>query len=218
MLNYSNPIDLLTIFILLGMMPFFVIMGTSFVKFAIVFSLLRNALGTQQTPPNMALYGLALTMTLYVMFPVIKPVLDSISNYSAYENQSSLQDLFTFVQGSVLPYKNFLFNNSALEQKDFFIALARDLWPDSYEVYATDESLFILLPAFITTELIHAFKIGFLLYLPFLAIDIIVSNLLLALGMMMVSPMVFSLPFKIILFISVDGWGNLIQVLSTSYS
>ncbi len=218
MIDYTNPIDLLAVFVIMGMLPFFSIMGTCFVKFAIVFSLLRSALGTQTTPPNMAIYGLALTMTLYVMFPVISPIVAALSEMSGQGQPPTMDDLFANLTGAIGPYKSFLTANTGLEQKDFFLGLAKELWPDQYDAQVAPDSLYILLPAFITSEMIDAFKIGFLLYLPFLAIDIIVSNILLALGMMMVSPMVFSLPFKIILFVSADGWLNLIYVMTTSYT
>lgn len=217
MIDYTNPIDLLTLFVLLGMMPFFAIMGTCFVKFAVVFSILRSALGTQQTPPNMAIYGLALLMTIYVMFPVLAPIVDHVSQLSDKGRITDMTDIFKSLGSAVEPYKSFLLTNAGADNIDFFLGLANELWPSDFNVHLTKDSFFILLPAFITSELIDAFKIAFLLYLPFLAIDIIISNILLALGMMMVSPMVFSLPFKIILFVSSDGWLNLIYSLSTGY-
>lgn len=217
MIDYTNPIDLLSLFVMMGMMPFFAVMGTCFVKFAIVFSILRSALGTQQTPPNMAIYGLALLMTIYVMFPVLAPIIDQITYLSEKGNVSNVADMFGALGNAVAPYKAFLLLNSETDNIDFFMGLAKELWPSDFNVHVTKDSFFILLPAFITSELIDAFKIAFLLYLPFLAIDIIISNILLALGMMMVSPMVFSLPFKIILFVASDGWLNLVYSLATGY-
>jgi type III secretion protein R len=217
MIDYTNPIDLLTVFVLMGMMPFFAVMGTCFIKFAIVFSLLRMALGTQQTPPNMAIYGLAIMMTLYVMFPIVAPIIDQVSALSGRSDVKDLTVVFETLAKASGPYIEFLQKNASVENLNFFIGLAEELWPDNFNVKPTPDSLFVLLPAFITSELIDAFKIAFLLYLPFLAIDIIVSNILLALGMMMVSPMVFSLPFKIILFVTSEGWLNLIYSMATSY-
>lgn len=218
MIDYTNPIDLLSLFVILGLMPFFAVMGTCFVKFAVVFSILRNALGTQQTPPNIAIYGLALIMTIYVMLPVLAPIVEQMSTLSEQKNIKNINDVFMAMERAIIPYKGFLLLNAGQENIDFFLGLAQELWPKDFNVHMTKDSLFILLPAFITSELIDAFKIGFLLYLPFLAIDIIISNILLALGMMMVSPMVFSLPFKIILFVTADGWFNLIYRLTSGYA
>ena len=198
----------------LGLLPFAVLMMTSFVKIAIVLSLVRNALGVQQIPPNMALYGLALILTGYIMAPVFHTVLMALKT----SPDASLKQVLDIIFVNSEPLRQFLFNNAEAEQIDFFEATIERLWPADMAAAITRQSYMVLIPAFMVSELTDAFKIGFLLYLPFYAIDLTVSNILLAMGMMMVSPMTISLPLKLLLFVLVEGWTSLIQGLVLTYT
>lgn len=210
-----DELSLIIGLILLALIPFIAVMATSFVKMAMVFSLLRNALGVQQIPPNMAIYGLSIILTLYVMAPVALATKDFLN-----ENPISLSantSLEYFFEEGTKPYKSFLTKHINAREKEFFNENIAKLWPAKYANSVSSDSLFILLPAFTISELTRAFEIGFLLYLPFIAIDLIVSNILLAMGMMMVSPMTISLPFKLLLFVMFDGWSRLSHGLVLSY-
>lgn len=200
---------------LLALAPFIAIMTTSFVKLAIVFGLLRNALGVQQIPPNMAIHGLAIILTIYIMAPVFFEISDIIENEKiSTENMGSIKSAF---EKSIEPFRNFIEKNSNDREKAFFLSSAEKLWPEKYSDRIDSRSLLILIPSFTVSEITSAFEIGFLLYLPFIAIDLIVSNILLAMGMMMVSPMTISLPFKLLLFVLIDGWARLIHGLVLTY-
>lgn len=210
-----DPPVLITLLGTLGVMPFLVVMGTSFVKLVVVFGLVRNALGIQSIPPNIALHGLALVLTIYIMMPV---GLESYDNLVA--QNISFQDIESVGRAAsiaVVPYKTFLAKHAGEKHVDFFIETASDLWGEERQHEITRDNLFILIPAFVVGELTSAFAIGFLIYLPFIVIDLIISNILLALGMMMMAPMTISLPLKLLLFVFLNGWERLIHGLILSY-
>lgn len=210
-----DPVLLIIGLSILSLVPFLAIMTTSFVKLAVVFSLLRNALGVQQIPPNMAIHGLAIILSVYVMAPVFYEIGDVIEDENIkFESLSEIKPVFE--KGSE-PFKEFLLKHSDPHERGFFIQSAKKLWPEKYSSDISEDSFLILIPAFTVSELTSAFEIGFLLYLPFIAIDIIISNILLAMGMMMVSPMTISLPFKLLLFVLLDGWAKLIHGLVLTY-
>ncbi|MCX4024645.1 type III secretion system export apparatus subunit SctR [Endozoicomonas sp. SM1973] len=214
-MTLPEPFTLVVVLGLVSLIPFIAVMATSFVKLAVVFSLLRNALGIQQIPPNMALYGLALILTLYIMAPVGFAIHDHF-----IENPINLEDkqaISKIVDSGLNPYREFLLEHSDESERTFFKDAAANLWPDNYSERLSEDSLLILMPAFTLSELTDAFKMGFLLYLPFIAIDLIISNILLAMGMMMVSPVTISLPFKLLLFVLLDGWTRLTHGLVLSY-
>ncbi|WDE02231.1 type III secretion system export apparatus subunit SctR [Thalassomonas actiniarum] len=210
-----DPILLIIGLSVLALVPFLAVMTTSFVKLAVVLGLLRNALGVQQIPPNMALHGLAIILTFYIMAPVMFEIQDIVEQEPIELN--SLANLGPVIDKSVIPFKDFLKKHSNERERKFFKVNAEKLWPKAYSDRIDDNSLLILVPAFTVSELTSAFEIGFLLYLPFVAIDLIVSNILLAMGMMMVSPMTISLPFKLLLFVLLDGWARLIHGLVLTY-
>ena len=210
-----SPFTLILIIGAIGILPFVIVMATSFAKLVIVFSLIRNALGIQQIPPNMALNGLALILTIYIMMPVV------IASYEILEKEDfSLDDkesvIQVFKQVSE-PYREFLIKHSSPREREFFMETAYDLWGEEHAKEMKEDNLLILMPSFTVSELTTAFEIGFLIYLPFIVIDLIISNILLAMGMMMVSPMTISLPFKLLLFVFLDGWTYLIHGLVLSY-
>ncbi len=204
--------DLLLLVGFLGVAPFLIVSATSFVKLAVIFSLVRNALGVQQIPPNMVIYGLALTITIYIMLPVGDRVYRIIEEETAQNAEVS-----DYLPLASEPLSGFLEDNADAHHRKFFERNAARAWPEDLSLPPQLERFLILLPAFLITELSEAFEIGFLIYLPFIAIDIVVSNILLALGMMMVSPVTIALPFKLFLFVAADGWTRLVQGLLASY-
>jgi type III secretion protein R len=210
-----DPIGLILGLLSLSLVPFFIIMATSFIKITIVFSLVRNALGVQQIPPNIALYGIALILTIYIMTPILGQIYDFyIENNIDYKDTTSLYKFWEF---GLDPLRSFLNFHAKNDNVNFFMTVAKQIWPEKYLQYNNEESFIILLPSFAISEITIAFEIGFLLYLPFIAIDLIISNILLAMGMMMVSPMTISLPFKLLLFVLVNGWVRIVQGIINSY-
>jgi len=215
MITLPDPFYLILGLAAIALVPFFAVMATSFVKIAVVIGLLRNALGIQQIPPNMAIYGLSIILTAYIMAPVGIATYEEFSNNPiSLQNTEELKALLETASG---PYKEFLVRHGSEDEQAFFLETAEDIWPEEVAQSLEEDSLFVLIPAFTASELTNAFEIGFLIYLPFLAIDLIISNILLAMGMMMVSPMTISLPFKLLLFVLMDGWVRLIHGLVLSY-
>lgn len=210
-----DPVSLALFFALLGIVPLLVIVSTAFLKISVVIMLVRNALGVQQVPPNIAVYGLTLALTLYVMAPVVNQATQSIKERGA--SLESTSGLIDAIGAGAEPFRAFMQKHSKSEQRAFFLTQAKQLWPAAEAEKAKESDFLILMPSFVCSELTSAFEIGFLLYLPFVVIDLIVSNILLALGMMMVSPMTISLPLKLFLFVVVDGWTRLLQGLVLSY-
>ncbi len=213
--NLPDIINLIVFFFILSLVPFVAVMATSFVKISVVLSLVRNALGVQQIPPNVAINGLSIILTLYVMAPVGSQILDIVD-----KKDFKIEQRATFkknLAAAAEPYTKFLLDHTKQSHRQFFVDHANENWPKDSGLEVKDDSLFILLPAFTVSELTKAFEVGFLIYLPFVVIDLVISNILLALGMMMVSPMTISLPFKLLLFVLLDGWTKLIQGLILSY-
>ena len=200
---------------LVGLIPLVLMVTTSFIKISIVLSLIRNALGVQQLPPNMALYAVAMLLTIFIMYPVGISVFERAYTLDlSIDNFDEIRDKVPLV---LEPYRQFLMQHTSDEDKIIFLRAAENLWPDKHLANISENNLLVLIPAFIVTEMTEAFKIGFLIYLPFLVIDLIVSNILLALGMMMVAPMTISLPFKLLLFVMVNGWSVIMEGLVLSY-
>lgn len=211
-----DPITLAVMLALMAVMPTLVVVSTSFLKIAVVMSLLRNALGVQQMPPNLALYGMALILSVYVMAPVGMHMVDRLT--AQPETLKSIPTLIGGVRDGAEPLRDFMLKNSRIEQRDFFVRTAQRMWGPRLSDGITERDFIVLMPAFVISELTAAFQIGFLIYLPFVVIDLIVSNILLAMGMMMVSPVTISLPLKLFLFVMVDGWSRLIHALVLSYA
>lgn len=214
-MDLTTPFYLILPLAMMSLVPFTAILGTSFLKLVVVFGILRNATGLQQIPPNMALNALSIILTIYIMAPV---------GMSAYETLKDREVSFkddswrSALEDGIKPYREFLIKNTSHRERTFFLKTAKGLWPPDYQDEVGAESLMILVPSFAISELTKAFQIGFLLYLPFIVIDLIVSNILLAMGMMMVSPMTISLPFKLLLFVMLDGWTKLIHGLVMGYA
>jgi type III secretion protein R len=210
-----DPITIMVVLALMALVPTVVVCGTSFLKIAVVMSLLRNALGVQQIPPNIALYGLALVMTGYIMAPVGMKIQESIMKQP--NASRSVESLITTVRAGAEPLREFMVRNSKAEQREFFVGHTRQLWGPELSADVKPTDFMVLLPAFMVSEITAAFQIGFLLFLPFIIIDLVISNILLAMGMMMVSPVTISLPLKLFLFVAVDGWSRLIHGLVLTY-
>lgn len=212
-----NPLYFIVGMASLGLAPFFLMMVTSYVKIIVVTSLVRNALGVQQIPPAMVMNGLAMILTLFIMAPMcmdMKAILEK-KNISASLEPAQVISLAAEVS---VPLKEFLVYNTEPAITKAFVQTAKKIWPQDKQEFVSETNFLILIPAFTISELTKAFQIGFLLYLPFVVIDLIISNILLAMGMMMVSPMTISLPFKLLLFVTLDGWLKLSQGLLLSYS
>lgn len=210
-----DPLNLIFIVGVAALVPFLAVIATSFIKLSVVFLLVRNAIGVQNIPPNMALNALAIILSGYIMAPVVVETYQILqAGQYQYDTMDGLTAAYNAGNG---PLTKFLNLHAADREKAFFLQAAKTLWPASMSEGITADNLIVVLPAFTVTQLREAFEIGFLLYLPFIAIDLIVSNILLAMGMMMVSPLTISLPFKLFLFIMVDGWSRLILGLVTTY-
>lgn len=214
-LTTFTPSSALITVILLGLAPFAAVMITSFTKIVVVLSLLRNALGVQQVPPNLVLNGLAMILTIYVMYPVGYNVTNAIES-ADIEVQSTTQ-LLELASVGKEPVRDFLEKHSHEMERAFFLSSIEKMLAKQEHAPVESTDFIVLLPAFTISELTEAFQIGFLIYLPFIIIDLVVSNILMALGMMMLSPTIVSLPFKILLFIVVDGWAKLSHGLVLSY-
>ena len=210
-----DPITLALTLALLALVPTLAVVSTTFLKISVVMSLVRNALGVQQIPPNLALYGLSLIMTVYIMAPVGQNIYEKVREEPTATR--SVEGLFKAVGRGAEPMRDFLYKHSDQGQRDFFVRTGRELWGKDLSANLKEKDFIILLPSFMVTELTEAYEIGFLLFLPFVVIDLVVSNVLLAMGMMMVSPVMISMPLKLFLFVMADGWTRLIQGLVLTY-
>lgn len=212
----GDPILLIAALALLALVPLVIATCTAFLKIAIVLSLVRNALGVQQVPPNLVLYALALILTSFIMAPIGSEMARAVEAYPG--GIRGVADLIAALRDGIEPLRRFLLSNSMVEHRDFFMDQAKRIWPPEMSAAVTPQDLIILVPAFVITELTAAFQIGFLLFLPFVVIDLVISNILMAMGMMMVSPVTISLPLKLFLFVMVDGWSRLMHGLVLTYN
>ena len=210
-LNGGNVpvLDLIILLTLAALLPSIVIMMTSFTRTIIILSFARNAMGVQQAPPNMVLVGIALFLTLYIM----SPVLDRINEeaYQPYLREEISQE--EALERMVVPLKDFMLRNTEVNTMETFLRLSNT----SVQENPQDYPLTVVVPAFMTSELKTGFLAGFLIYLPFLLVDIIVSTTLMSMGMVMLPPAMISLPFKLLLFVTVNGWELLFECIVTSF-
>ncbi|MFS2221662.1 EscR/YscR/HrcR family type III secretion system export apparatus protein [Pantoea sp. B65] len=212
----ENDISLIALLSLASLAPFLIACGTSYIKFSIVFVMVRNAIGLQQIPSNITLNGVAFVLSMFVMMPVMK------EGYNHFKHQpidlSSAETIEAWIDSGFADYKRYLQKYSDPELARFFeqAQRARDgELPDEEET--PPPSLFALLPAYALTEIKDAFKIGFYIYLPFVVIDLLISSILLCLGMMMMSPVTISVPIKLLLFVVMDGWTLISKGLLEQY-
>lgn len=213
--DYVSNIKILIFFTVLSLLPSIVIMITSFTRIVIVLSLLKNAMGLTQGIPSQILVGLALFLSLFIMHPVFSEVNDNA--ISPYLNQSISEEQAK--KAAEKPIKEFMLKQTRQKDLELFVEISENS-SDSSNTYdePSDVPLYIVIPAFAISELRTAFEIGFLLYLPFLVIDIVVGSVLMSMGMFMLSPVMVSLPFKLLLFVMVDGWNLLVKSLILSFS
>ena len=217
----TSPLAMVALLAAMALLPFALIMVTSFVKVAVVLSILRTAIGAQQVPPNQIITGLAIVLSIYIMAPVgmdmydeLEPYLDS---YEAEELQINLETLETVADDVGAPLRTFLITHADEQDRILLHELAMEMRTEEQREYLSDDDFLILVPAFVVTELRLAFMIGFILFVPFIVIDLVVANVLLSLGMHMLSPTTISLPFKLLLFVLVDGWYLVVKGLILGY-
>ncbi len=200
----------------LGVATFVIITMTSFIKIAVILFLLRNALGIQQTPPNMVLYGVALLLSVYVMAPV------ATQTYAAAvepgRSYATLADYADLVSRGARPIRAFMLRFTSPGERTFFTSATARVWGPSAGLDAGPEDMLVVVPAFVLSELQRAFESGFLLYLPFVTIDLVVTAVLLAMGMSSVSPTTISVPLKLFLFVAISGWTRLMHGLVLGYA
>ncbi len=206
----STTLQIMILLTVLTLIPAAILMMTSFTRFIIVFSLLRQAMGLQQTPPNQVLVGIALFMTFFVMSPVLSNVYSTALQPYLADDISQSQAL----NNGIKPFRKFMLSNVQDNELSLFLNMDKAKGVDSYE----EISMFVLIPAFITGELKNAFQVGFVIFVPFLIIDMVVASVLMSMGMFMLPPIMISLPFKLMIFVLVDGWGLLIGSMVRSFS
>lgn len=215
LLGGARPVPMMLLLGGMALIPFAILMLTSFSKIAVVLSLARSALGTQQAPPSMVLTGFAAVLTAHIMAPVAE------SMYRAGRDMPGQVEtgaqLISTAEAVAGPLRAFLVKHASPDERARFVDLARELRPPEEADQVTELDLAVVLPAFVITELKEAFQIGFLIFLPFLIVDMVIANILLALGMQSLSPSQVSLPFKILLFVAVDGWALVSRGLILGY-
>ena len=220
----NRPLVLLASLAALALVPFVLIMVTSFVKIAVVLSIVRQAIGTQQIPPTQVITGLAIIMTVYIMMPVGLEVYHKAQetlldmNIAEFRiDRAEPEQLIRLGQVVQVPMRDFLMRHAHLKDRDMFYKLAWRMRQPRDRADLTDQDFAVVVPSFVISELKEAFQIGFILFVPFLVVDMIVANILMALGMQMLSPTTISLPFKVLLFVLVDGWYLISRGLVVSY-
>ena len=208
-----ETLEIMFLLTIITLLPSILIMMSSFTRIIIVLSFVKNALGLQQTPPNQVLIGIAIFLTLFTMSPVLEEI--NTVAYEPYKNEEISQE--EFLDTASIPIKTWMLKQTGSDELKMFLDMSQD--EALSETENIDElPLTIIIPSFITSELKRAFIIGFLLYIPFLIIDMIVSSVLMSMGMMMLPPVMISMPFKILLFVVVDGWSLLFKTLITTFN
>lgn len=215
MLQLSDITGLLIIVVVISLVPFIAMVVTSYVKIVVVLGLLRNALGVQQVPPNMVLNGIAILMSIYIMAPIGMQAARALENQTMAAPTS--QAVLQIFGAAREPFRAFLDKHAHEREKRFFLRSASVVWPKEQAAQLSEHDLIVLAPAFTLSALTDAFKIGFLLYIAFVVIDLIIANVLLALGLNQVSPTNVAIPFKLLLFVVMDGWSTLLHGLVMSY-
>jgi len=214
-LTQFSPSSALLTVVLLALAPFVAVMVTSFTKLVVVLSLLRNSLGLQQVPPNVVLNGLALVLSIYVMYPVGTEMAAKLQGVNDIGNNT--QSMLRAADVAKEPLREFLIKHSRPLERAFFLKTAQKSFKPEQSSNLTERDFLVVVPAFTVSELSVAFEIGFLIFLPFLVIDLVISNILMAMGMQMLSPTTVSMPFKLLLFVLIDGWVKLTHGLILTY-
>lgn len=220
----SKPLIILFALSILALVPILLIMMTSFIKITVVLALVRNALGTQQIPPNQVITGLAIILTIYIMSPIGMEVYRSAqglidqTSTEGFFSQASISIVMEGLKKGEEPIRGFLVKHASEKDRSLFYNLAKKMRKAEDRDQVKDNDFLILIPSFVVSELARAFQIGFIIFLPFLVIDMVVANVLLSLGMFQLSPVTVSLPFKLLLFVLVDGWYLIAKGLVLGYT
>jgi type III secretion protein R len=212
----GTTVNLLLLVAAMAFLPLLAVAVTAFTKISVVLMILRNALGIQQLPPNIVVYSIAVILSAYVAAPMLQEMYGRVDKARInFSTASDYVEAATLAQG---PLRAFLNKHVSERDAQFFVEATAKIWPEGTRAPVQRDDLAALVPAFLIGELTRAFQIGFLLYLPFLAVDIVVTAILSALGMMMVSPSNIAIPFKLLLFVTIEGWTKLLQGLILSYA
>lgn len=214
MFSLAEPAVFIPLIFAAGILPFAMVMVTSYTKVVVVLGLLKNALGLQQVPPAAVTNGLALVISWYVMYPVGLEVWSAVEKLPQQGRNASVVQVFAQAKE---PLREFLDKHASPRERAFFIDASRRVMGDKVGATVGERDFVVLIPAFTVTELTEAFMIGFIIFLPFIVIDLVVANVLMALGMQMMSPTMISLPFKLLLFVMLDGWARLLHALVLTY-
>lgn len=213
-LSQVDPVSLFLVLMALAALPFAAMVVTSYTKIAIVLGLLRNAIGVQQVPPNMVLNGVAIIISCYIMAPVF---IEASKGLSVGNGSSSAQTLMQAADSARESFRKFLDKHAEEREKQFFLKSAALVWPADEAAKLKKSDLMVLAPSFLLSELTAAFRIGFLLYLGFIVVDMVIANVLLAMGLSQVTPTNVAIPFKLLLFVTLDGWSRLVHGLVLTY-
>lgn len=211
----ANPLSMMGMLALMALIPFVILMLTCFSKVLVVLSMVRSAIGTQQAPPAVVLTGLAAVLSAHIMAPVMEHMVRA--GQASFSGAVSGERILSVSAQVARPLRDFLVKHGNAEERARFVDLGRELRPADEAAQVSEDDWFVVIPAFVLTELKAAFQLGFLVFLPFLVVDMVVANVLLALGMQTLSPTQVSLPFKLLLFVAIDGWSLLARGLILGY-
>jgi len=213
-----NLTGLLLLVLAISIIPFVAMVVTSYMKIVVVLGLLRNALGVQQVPPNMVLNGVAIIVSVYVMAPIIFAAMQGTQFQQASNTADNVtQTVVTGFAAAQEPFRKFLLAHAQPREREFFLHSASELWPTAQAKALKETDFVVLAPAFTLSELTDAFKVGFLIYIAFIMVDLIIANVLMAIGLNQVQPTNIAIPFKLLLFVAMDGWSSLLHGLILGY-
>ncbi|MFE8646304.1 type III secretion system export apparatus subunit SctR [Sphingomonas sp. NCPPB 2930] len=213
----ADPISLLLVLMAMGIVPFAAMVITSYSKIVVVLTLLRNALGVQQVPPSTVLNGVAIILSCYIMAPIAMEAGDRIRNIEPRPDYTASQQMLNAGAAAMEPFRRFLQRHADEREKAFFVKSALAIWPKDRADKLAKDDLLVLAPAFLLTELTAAFRIGFLIYLAFTVVDLVIANILLSMGLSQVTPTNVAIPFKLLLFVALEGWARLVHGLVLTY-
>jgi type III secretion protein R len=217
MFNFPDPAVFIPLIFVLGVMPVALVMASSYAKIVVVLSLLKNALGLQQVPPAIVTNGLALLLTWYVMYPVGAEVISAMEMNQRQPKNTQTLTMLEIAERGKEPLRAFLDKHASQRERVFFLDAAQRLMGPKVAATVSAQDFVVLVPAFAVSQLTEAFLIGVIIMLPFIIVDMVVANVLMALGMQMMSPAMVSLPIKLLLFVMLDGWSRLSHALVLSY-
>lgn len=218
MSGFPDPFLLGAAFALIGFLPVVALVATSYLKILVVLGLVRNAIGVQQVPPNMVLAAVALIMTAYIMAPVGAAAARAVEGSGILEGRVNPKAIASVADAVRQPLGDFMLKHTLPEDRRFFVDSSRALWGERAALDVDETSLIVLAPAFTLRELTRAFQIGFILYLAFLAVDLVIAAIAQALGLNMLSPTPIAIPFKLLLFVAFDGWQRILELLVLGYA